>query len=275
MKHPQSIKAFTLAETLIVLIIIGVVAVLTISVFIENHNKTVLHKQFLKTYSDLNKFSQKFMVDEGMSFSEYCANLNNAEKCFNRFMNDIGEIKRISKTEFESEEFKYSLRQPKGNKLDESVVYGSNNTICNGNTIAQDLNGRYFRLSSPMPFSYSRLFSDSRMGVNYDGPNGPKICVDINGNNQPNMHGFDYFVFIFTVDNKVIPFGMPDENNPRCSYYAHNCMINASVNCGILGKYSKNNGAYCSYWALQDKYPVFNSSDIKKYGSKSYWKDFI
>ena len=60
----MKIKAFTLAEILITLTIIGVVSAMTIPAIQNKYMKKALQTAFLKTYSDLNAFATKFYADE-------------------------------------------------------------------------------------------------------------------------------------------------------------------------------------------------------------------
>ena len=276
MKH-----AFTLSEVLITLLIIGIIAVITIPSFIKSYKFYVLHKQFIKTYSDLNNFASKFQAQEGISFSEYCVNpvvngrYNRSNtKCFNKLMDNIGEVKRISKEEFESSEFNYELYDGSGNKISKSI--GWKTTMCNGPDMAQDLNGRYYIMHVP-PYSDGNIYTKGE-----DGPNGPLICVDINGQKAPNKFGQDYFVFIFTVDNKVIPYGMNDRNNPVCynggSISPFNCCSFHALSCNNEYPFGGGNTISCSYWALADKHPMqsYGADDrYKEFANKTYWKDFI
>ena len=48
-------KAFTLAEVLITLVIIGIIAAITIPIVMQNQEKAKLYSQFRKTYSTLNQ----------------------------------------------------------------------------------------------------------------------------------------------------------------------------------------------------------------------------
>lgn len=58
-------KAFTLAEVLITLGIIGVVAALTLPVIIEHHNKKVVETRLEKVYSTMNQAISMAELDYG------------------------------------------------------------------------------------------------------------------------------------------------------------------------------------------------------------------
>ena len=57
--------AFTLAEVLITLGVIGVVAAMTIPTLIKNHEKHVIETQLKKTYSDIGNWIKRSEVDNG------------------------------------------------------------------------------------------------------------------------------------------------------------------------------------------------------------------
>ena len=98
--------AFTLAEVLITLGIIGVVAALTLPTLIQNHQKQVYVTQLKKAYSNINNAFNKMAVDEGVVDwnQTYCssslwvendleatnANLN---ECFDRIAKQMKVVK--------------------------------------------------------------------------------------------------------------------------------------------------------------------------------------
>ena len=77
--------AFTLAEVLITLGIIGVVAALTLPTLIQNHQKQVYVTQLKKAYSTLNNAINKMAVDEGVvdwSQTRCAQDYNVSSECF-------------------------------------------------------------------------------------------------------------------------------------------------------------------------------------------------
>ena len=67
---------FTLAEVLITLGIIGVVAAMTLPVLIQKHQKRVLEKQFIKAYSLISQAAKKAEADLGFTPECYYWNEN-------------------------------------------------------------------------------------------------------------------------------------------------------------------------------------------------------
>ena len=64
-------KAFTLAEVLIVIGIVGIIAAMTLPSLLLHIRNYRLKAQFMKTYSDLNQIAQRFYSDYGTSVSIY------------------------------------------------------------------------------------------------------------------------------------------------------------------------------------------------------------
>ena len=64
-------KAFTLAEVLITIGILGIVAALTLPAFVKYKRTQELKAQFMTTYSDLNQIAKKFYLDYGITVPEY------------------------------------------------------------------------------------------------------------------------------------------------------------------------------------------------------------
>lgn len=70
----KDIKAFTLAEVLITLGVIGIIASMTLPSLVNNIRNNVLQNQLKKTYSELNQISKLFYNDYNMSIPEFTAN---------------------------------------------------------------------------------------------------------------------------------------------------------------------------------------------------------
>ena len=83
----QQTNAFTLAEVLITLGIIGVVAALTIPTLIANHKKSVVEKRLAKFYSVINQAIIMSEVDNGEKEGwESFGNSSDKKEWFNKYM---------------------------------------------------------------------------------------------------------------------------------------------------------------------------------------------
>ena len=240
--------AFTLAEVLITLGIIGVVAAMTIPNLIENVRNRDLQVQLKKAYSEWNQISMQFMEDHEQSIPDFVA-----EKGNSAFLKEIPKyLKGFSKysdwtwdgtsdNETNINAMPYLIYSMKGIK---SVP------MCDNVSMRSDISGKHIWLDDPPVKGY----------------NGPRLCIDLNGSKRPNTLGIDIFYFLFTTDGHIIPEGAdhPD-NNYTSNAYAHSAFTlkASSMYC--------NGGAYastmaCAYYAINDKSPK---------GNGSYWKDFI
>ncbi len=255
-KNNNKIYGFTLSEVLITLVIIGIVSAITTPVLSALWQKEALKSAFIKAYSDLNGFSRKFYSDYGYSFGEYARGVSyaNVISMMMTYYKQGGTVSNDTYgTASADRDSTYNLRLLSGTKL--GTATGSSYTICDCTGQFADAAGRLYR------------FNDKKTTANQGTEiNGPIICVDTNGLKGPNRYGYDYFLFIFTVDGRVIPMGMKDKNNTTAVNKSYNFFVSGSDYCKKTGTTVITNAA-CAYYALADKHPT-NSN-------KSYWKDFL
>ncbi len=239
---------FTLAEVLITLGIIGVVAAMTMPSLIANYKYMVLQNQLKAAYSDLNQAAKMFQVHNGISVSEYAATYTST-KTFKEFQKEFNAVLKKS-------DLKWDSTDEEGNTIGASPYKWKG--ITGNKTYASNCN-------------VSGFFWDSQGRViGFDdlpnlGNNGPKVCIDINGEKAPNRYGQDYFVFMFTTDGYVIPWGQEHKNNPSCTSYDGNCTISTKDYC----KYTSDRilQLTCSNYALINQHPTESGKD--------YWHDFV
>ncbi len=242
-------KGFTLAEVLITLGIIGIVAAMTIPNMVAKHRLKVLHTQFLKTYSDLNNAAKRFEQENEITAYEYSLNGNSSTDTLKLFMaNFIGSKygQRITTDHDEATEGNISFENAIG--FTPKNLAGKKQKLqpCDQSIITEEVGGRFYAI-------------DDAISV-YDNPPqyGPKICVDINGRKGPNTYGYDWFVFVFTKEGGVKPYIGNDFLNVTSA------MENPETACS----YSYNKVTYtCAYFALTDTSP--ENPKLK------YWTDFL
>ena len=191
-------SAFTLAEVLITLGIIGVVAAITLPTLIQNYQKQVLVTQLKKMYATLNEGFKRIAVNEKCS-TIICAGLKY------RYMSDDNDS--LFSLDFSNERTKEKI--VKEFKL-ENVFVGTapSNSIYNYEV-------KYLFVDDKT--SFLNFLSDdeySLVGTTSSGEiivfNGYSILVDINGLKSPNTFGRDIFVFAFLNYNGstvVVPAG--------------------------------------------------------------------
>lgn len=106
--------------------------------------------------------------------------------------------------------------------------------------------------------------------VNFDdkpakGKNGPRMCIDINGEGNPNTVGLDIFYFLFTTDGHIIPEGQDHETNNYDGGAAWEAgTVKAAPEYCSGSAY--NGSLACTYYAV---------NDISPDGDGTYWGKFI
>lgn len=178
MKRPlnRKIFAFTLAEILITLGIIGVVAAMTIPTLMNSISDNEFHVAAKKAYSNIANATSKMLSDNGNVIWDVSPT-------------DSGQLSLNMK-----EEYKKYLSQVKEGSIDtiRSIGYYGykSNTLVIDSTLATN---RYaLVLKDGMIFRFS-----SQSSCSYSFPNSTYLCgdiiVDVNGNKKPNMFGKDVY----------------------------------------------------------------------------------
>ena len=190
---PPPLKAFTLAEVLITLGIIGIVAVLTIPSLVTSYRKQETVASLKKFYSRLNQ-----------AFILYEAKNNIAIQDFNT---------NLDENEFLDEYIAPSFKIIKHCK-DREDCYDAENFV----KVLDRKTHAYF-------YPKTVVLSDGMfLGIRKMGENTFMFNVDINGAKKPNLTGRDVFYFFFTSNyssiNKDIKRGLYAGNFSGL-YYPH------------------------------------------------------
>ena len=206
--HNKNRKAaFTLAEVLITLGIIGVVAALTLPTLIQNHQKQVYVTQLKKAYSTINNAMNKMAADEGVvDWSQTCfgnyVSMENENECFERLTKQLN--------------------------------------ILNSKKRGENCNADWCRSSIDEWATLSSFILITQDGAQYIFECGmPNLVVDVNGPTKgPNLEGRDIFKFnVRTDNNKIEPYGATHWNSDAwkgCS--AKNLSVNCTAKVLIEGK---------------------------------------
>ena len=240
--------AFTLAEVLITLGIIGIVSAMTIPTLINNYQKKVTVAKLQKVHAVLNQIARSAIANDlikGFTAGQEVT-AEKTEEFFNEFIfSQLKSPKVISKgsdiyTSCESNLTDYCYRRLNGTYHDESI-----RTLFD--------NGRAFFIVNDENLYYIYNY---RWDIKYDEEGNvvertlryitnSKAYVDINGSSGPNILGKD--IFIFTIDfdkGSAYPMGYTSEINT----------INS-----ICSK--SGTGLYCAEkirrdgWQIKDDYP--------------------
>lgn len=226
--------AFTLAEVLITLGIIGVVAAMTLPALIANHQKKVLQTAFMTSYSLLGQAINGLKADTGLSsVYDYYAVYDTTRGYYMReeFQRDFA--KQLKFVNFSSSQ------QPKYRTYD-----GSKETSVDASTYAISEFKHALANGALIKFDISGSL---------DGKN-ISLTVDTNGVKPPNRYGFDVFIFLIQGSNdKLVGRKM------QRLYTEEEAKDN--IHSGLAGlpcsKKSTQtmNGIGCTGYALEDKCP--------------------
>lgn len=185
-------SAFTLAEVLITLGIIGIVAAMTLPALIAKHEKIETITRLKRAYS---------LVNQGLF----------------RAVSDMGDVADWPTTiqsdvlisKYFAPYFKVLKLYPKAESWQSAMCYDGRNTVTSSGVVTQYkwMDGGH--ISSPFLTGVTasmKLADEICIGVNGIGY-GSRIFIDVNGNAKgPNIAGYDLFFFLIDK-NTIKPYG--------------------------------------------------------------------
>ena len=220
----QSLKppyraAFTLTELLMALTIVGVLAVLTVPILINNFQNRLFATQIKNFSAEIEQFAQDQLITHktrdlfDTDFGEPSKLLTDGHFSIVKICTKEDSLKDCWKTEADE---KYKVKY--------KYLYNRVAGVGSGLTIILK-NGLMFRYSTST----------------IDGKKYARILVDVNGNDKPNIAGRDLFGFYMDSKGHIveIPIGAPYEY----SVLLKSCKTSANM-------VSNYNGAYYCYSAL-------------------------
>lgn len=208
--------AFTLAEVLITLGIIGVVAAMTLPTLIQNHQKQTYVAGAKKATATVSNMLQKMMADEGVSSIVETELYQNTSCIFNGNIEDLssGFTQDWCREDGYGDQSTFSRLVPKYMK----VIKECNEDSCKQKYKSMwgfdcDRNGKCSLASdnySYVPFdsgyqSEAQVFYTADGMIYYfaGGANGLSVAFDVNGTKGPNEYGRDLFCMTF-IREKLI-----------------------------------------------------------------------
>lgn len=234
-------KAFTLAEVLITLGIIGVVAAMTLPALINGYQKKQMVTQLKKAYSNLYNAVKLSEVKNGSV--DYWNYQLSAKDFYEKYLKDYMAL---------------STKKVSTSNITYKYLNGSNCTeiLCTGN-------------------SYIVTLSDGSLIIvsNASGglwSNGKTVSVDINGYKKPNTVGKDLFSYVIRTKYGLSPLGYKEFGSEA----SENAESNGALN-QIFGEYDRavltsgrnyacnreKRGFWCSAlilmdgWEIKEDYP--------------------
>lgn len=185
-------KAFTLAEVLITLGIIGIVAALTMPSLVANYQERVIVSQLKKVYSTLSQ-AIKMAESENGEISEWPVkdgDMNSTNTIYNYYIKPYLNITKECKNSAEC----FSLSNI---QMAQYYTFQLND----GSMVALDLNNKNEDPDSLFT-SYGIKNVTLRNFISY--------TVDVNGNKKPNKSGEDIFRF-FVTQKGLMPLGIDQD----------------------------------------------------------------
>lgn len=225
--------AFTLAEVLITLGIIGVIAALTIPSLIANYQKKVVVTKLKKFYSTMSQAITLSEIDNGTA-KDWNYNLE-GDKFFDNYVKNYFKINTESKTK---------------DFLSNYKMTNLNGTECTSYAWCAFGNNTFITLADGATLGISKSSSNGTM----------IIFIDINGHKKPNVMGKDIFIYCISKDlGRLVPYGYGKTGVGNGQYSDRNDLIgstNADYACN-----KDSAGIWCSglimydNWEIKDDYP--------------------
>ena len=214
----QKYKAFTLAEVLITLVIIGVIAAITVPTIIQNTEKQEFVTALKKSNSVLKQAFISIARNSGYPLGDY--EFYNDANFLDEFGNVVNVVKKCN-TQAEC----FSTKLYGGNTEYKNL----NNTPANTYNTWSD--GKSLITADGMMYTFVKLSSASASihGLNERDTNNTigRIVVDVNGQRKPNKFGLDTFVFYVVNGRGIVPAG--DYSTDTCVRTSHGSSCAAKV----------------------------------------------
>lgn len=223
----MKIQAFTLAEVLITLGIIGIVASMTMPALVNLTQNKELETQYKQAYSIISQALNRLNSEQG-----FVANYDNYRACTDDFAKAYKEyfVKLVDCGKDGCSSSTGKDEDGKETGLDKYRSFTGNYSA------AGWLDDGQYTVANTM-----------FIAVNHCTPlNKITIGVDVNGiNKKPNRFGHDFFLFQIQEDGKLLPMGAPNTTATRWSGDYKNYCKAGSTNVA--------NGFTCAYRAMTEK----------------------
>ncbi|MBR6163666.1 type II secretion system protein [bacterium] len=193
---------FTLAEVLITLVIIGVIAAITVPTLMNKTNNQEYVSRLKKAYSTLSQVTNKIIADNGIPRgSDWTISVDSVYNMYKKYLVNAKECSHDSGC-FSQKTYKFLNGDDNPDNFDEhwgwqkliladgtQVMFHSASNECQGNSHCA------------------------------------RIYVDINGVKKPNKYGRDLFVFALR-EQSLLPYGCGDNISDNCNAgdnHGHTC----------------------------------------------------
>jgi len=196
-------RGFTLAETLITLVIIGVVAALTVPSLINKTNNQEYVSRLKKEYSTFSQVTQKIISDEG-PVTSWATSTENIYKLYRKYLNNAKDCN--SSTGCFDQPFKYMYSNNRDTWWDTDSSY-RRFILTDGTTV--------MIVSGTPDCTLTGMSTGSKNVCSF-------IFVDVNGKKAPNNVGKDIFLFCLKKQG-LYPCGCDEDNYCTNEYTGYAC----------------------------------------------------
>ena len=217
---------FTLAEVLITLGIIGVVAAMTIPNLMTKLRYNREAALLKENYSILQQMMLRANEEGAMSNLPYTDNMNQLKEWFNTYFLPYVKVTKVC----------YGTKGCWSQNAKNSIgqVYSSSERCGSGDVSFVLMNGTSVCMDD---------FRDFRFGVKGNGSTMIGFLMDVNGDRKPNKFGHDIFSIVFR-DDKILPGG----------YDATKAQLDA--NCSSKCRQGLYCGTHCMQKVIQQGYKL-------------------
>ena len=182
-------RGFTLAEVLIALVIIGVIAAMTIPTLMNNTNKQEYVSRLTKAYSTLNQGLNSIWQNNGVSPGDY------------EFLNTVDFIDELAKVVATQKKCN-TANACLGGSIASKYKFLNNNSasgVTDGKTVIT-ADGQLYSYTNAAYIFYGISAEDSDNVVG-------RLIVDVNGAKKPNKFGVDTYLFYIVRGKGFVPAG--------------------------------------------------------------------
>lgn len=243
---------FTLAEVLVTIGIIGIVAAITLPSIIQKWRNKVLETEFNKAISLASQVIYKSKTDIGLEkFTTYCTEFDNiytnSQECYKiLYKNLLGVENQIN---YATENAQYI------NRASELIKTYNDKQIISSTSLA----------AIGVPIFQTYVLNNGSYVNFYINEHNLYIGIDTNAKKKPNKLGHDIFILKINEKNDFVvatttkPLNLTEEelNNYTEGYIKER----AGHPCNLTSN-QKGNGLGCAYYALKDECPYDSN---KKY----------
>ncbi len=232
----KRLKGFTLAEVLITLGIIGVVAAITIPSLISKVQRSQIEAQVKENYSSVAQAMRMAKADDA---EDMPVSTNNTQSMKEWFENFLAPYMKVEQVCFQTAGCWHKKGVVKtlyhGTPAFETEVGEGDSTLGWGTMTFRTAKGAYFDLDASAPTTSKSMF-----GINTT-QNTLQFYFDVNGDKKPNVIGKDIYILVYEPDRGLIPAGS-DKTKEEIE---NNCTNGNGYWCLA---YLKSNG-----WKISDK----------------------